>query len=116
MEQLDLLRSPSWADVLAKYKGVNPEHALLPDTEAALLVEQEPKTLEDWRIKGIELPFVKLGRRVRYRLADLLAYRSRTFTSTRHALSRDKRAGVEWARNDAYELLFDLIQEDSPCH
>lgn len=91
MQQLDLLRPPSWADVLAKYKGVDPEHALLPDTEAALLVEQEPKTLEDWRVRGVEIPFVKLGRRVRYRLSDLLAYRSRTFRSTREAKARDRK-------------------------
>ena len=80
--------APAYLAILAKYDGVDPEQVLLDDKETAILVEQKPKTLESWRNEGRELPFVKLGRYVRYRLADVLRYRSRTFSSSREARTR----------------------------
>ena len=79
---------PDYLAILAKYEGVDPDQVLLVDKEAAILVEQATKTLEGWRNEGRELPFVKLGRYVRYRLSDVLRYRSRTFTSSREARTR----------------------------
>lgn len=44
----------------------------------------KPNTLEGWRVRGENLPFVKIGRLVRYRVEDLdyfLKSQSRTSTS-----------------------------------
>ena len=48
---------------------------LLSETEAAHLLTVSPGTLSVWRSTGrYNLPFVKVGRRVRYKRADLLAW------------------------------------------
>jgi len=45
---------------------------LLTSDEAALLMGIQPKTLATWRsTQRYNLPYVKLGRSVRYRLVDL---------------------------------------------
>lgn len=45
---------------------------LLKDDEAAEILGVKPQTLRDWRHhKRYGLPFVRVGRLVRYRLADL---------------------------------------------
>lgn len=60
-----------------------PETPILTTTEAAPKVGQSPRTLEDWRTKGIGPKFVKLGRKVFYRPEDLDAWiEERAFTST----------------------------------
>jgi len=41
---------------------------------AAYLGGLKPNTLEGWRVSGKGVPFVKIGRLVRYRLEDLDAY------------------------------------------
>jgi excisionase family DNA binding protein len=51
---------------------VTPE--LLTETEAAELLRQRVKTLQARRVTGGGVPFVKIGRTVRYRRADVLAY------------------------------------------
>lgn len=33
-----------------------------------------PSTLERWRWLGVGLPYIKVGGRIRYRLADIQAY------------------------------------------
>lgn len=50
-----------------------PPNGLILDTpDAADLLGVSPRTLEDWRWRGIGPPFYKLGRRiVRYRATDL---------------------------------------------
>ncbi|MCK0506328.1 helix-turn-helix domain-containing protein [Aromatoleum anaerobium] len=59
---------------------------LLTDKEAAEFLTTTPGTLSVWRSTGrYALPFVKIGRMVRYRRADLIAWlekRSRTTGAT----------------------------------
>jgi len=52
---------------------VEPSELLLTP-EAALHLRVTPATLKLWRLRGIGPRFVKLGRRVAYRLADLESY------------------------------------------
>jgi excisionase family DNA binding protein len=48
---------------------------LLSEREAAALLDTAPGTLSVWRSTGrYNLPFLKVGRKVRYRRADLLAW------------------------------------------
>lgn len=48
---------------------------LLTEDEAAHLLKIQPATLATWRVKGRpNLPFVRVGRCVRYRLQDILAF------------------------------------------
>lgn len=48
---------------------------LLDDKAAAALLDVSPGTLSVWRTTGrYALPFLKIGRKVRYRRADLLAW------------------------------------------
>ena len=42
--------------------------------EAAHLLKSNPRTLERWRTIGDGPTFIKLGRRVAYRLSDLQAF------------------------------------------
>jgi excisionase family DNA binding protein len=48
---------------------------LLDDNAAAALLDVSPGTLSVWRSTGrYNLPFLKVGRKVRYRQADLMAW------------------------------------------
>lgn len=48
---------------------------LLDEHEAAELLDTAPGTLSVWRCTGrYNLPFLKVGRKVRYRRADLMAW------------------------------------------
>ena len=48
---------------------------LLDDHAAAAMLDVSPGTLSVWRSTGrYALPFLKIGRKVRYRRADLLAW------------------------------------------
>ncbi len=48
---------------------------LLDDKAAAAILDVSPGTLSVWRSTGrYALPFLKVGRKVRYRRADLLAW------------------------------------------
>lgn len=48
---------------------------LLPATDAAAILGVTPGTLEVWRCtRRYPLPFVKIGRLVKYRRADLAAF------------------------------------------
>ena len=46
---------------------------LLTQIEVCDLLKVKPRTLEDWRLRrtGPNLPFVRIGRAVRYRVADV---------------------------------------------
>lgn len=56
--------------------------------QAGRLLGLSHRTLEDWRLKGLGPRFLKLGRRVRYRLADIAAYQDGcTFANTGEALA-----------------------------
>ena len=50
----------------------NPE--LLNEKAAARVLCLKPQTLQAWRHRGQKLPFVKVGRRVFYRAADLRTF------------------------------------------
>lgn len=90
---------PILLQVIQRYQGIDPTLVELDEVTAAACLELRPKTLEGWRITGIELPFLKLGRSVRYRLSDILAYRDKnTFTSTRAAMTRDRTPLTHQAR------------------
>ena len=64
---------------------------LLTRDEAAAYLNVKPNTLAIWATTGrYDLPFVRIGRCVRYRLADLEAFIERqTSTSTSEADARD---------------------------
>jgi excisionase family DNA binding protein len=49
-----------------------PEYLSPP--QAAAYLSLSPRILERWRAQGVDLPFMRLGRRVRYRRADLDAW------------------------------------------
>lgn len=52
-----------------------PRTALLPDTQAAAALGVSKGTLAVWRSTGrYNLPFVKCGRLVRYRVGDILDF------------------------------------------
>lgn len=65
------------------------EPTLLTPKDAACVVGVSPKTLANWRVSGVhELPFVKVGSRVRYRSNDVhtfLIKASKQSTSDRGA-------------------------------
>jgi excisionase family DNA binding protein len=53
-------------------------NALLTEDEAAALLKVQPATLATWRVRGRpNLPFVRVGRCVRYRRQDLIAFINR---------------------------------------
>jgi excisionase family DNA binding protein len=48
---------------------------LLTDVEAAERLGTSPNTLANWRAtRRVQVPFVKIGRNVRYRAADIEAF------------------------------------------
>ena len=48
---------------------------LVNEREAARILDTKPSTLSVWRSTGrYGLPFIKIGRKVRYRRADLTAW------------------------------------------
>lgn len=57
---------------------------LIPSTKAAEYLGISNKTLSKWRYTGEhQIPFVKMGRYVKYRISDLDAFiESRTMTQT----------------------------------
>ena len=56
---------------------------LLDDHAAAALLDVSPGTLSVWRSTGrYALPFFKIGRKVRYRRADLLAWLAARYRET----------------------------------
>jgi hypothetical protein len=82
---------PPLVALLQRFAGVDPALVHLDENTAAACLGQKPKTLEAWRRAGKELPFLKLGRSVRYRLSDVLVYVDRhVYTSSRQARERDR--------------------------
>lgn len=48
---------------------------LLNDAQAAAFINVSPKTLPVWRSTGrYQIPYIKVGRKVRYRREDLIAW------------------------------------------
>jgi hypothetical protein len=48
--------------------------AFLTETQLAARHQRSVKTLRNARVSGAYIPFVKIGRHVRYRLSDVLAF------------------------------------------
>lgn len=49
--------------------------ALLNTEQAAIVLDNSPQTLSIWRsTKRYNLPYVKIGRRVKYRVSDLMDF------------------------------------------
>jgi excisionase family DNA binding protein len=48
--------------------------ALLTTDDAAALLGVPSRTVEDWRLRRMGPPYVRLGRHVRYRREDLVAW------------------------------------------
>ncbi len=65
-------------------------HAYLTPSAAAEYLFVSPNTLANWRVLGQGPPFVKVGRAVRYRRADLDAF----LESCRRASTSEGRASV----------------------
>jgi Helix-turn-helix domain len=49
-------------------------NTLLTTNESAPVVGAEPITLKKWRVRGRGPAYIKLGGKIRYKLADLLAF------------------------------------------
>lgn len=55
--------------------GLRPQSELVDEKAASIYLGVSAGTLSVWRCTGrYPLPFVKVGRRVRYRIGDLLAF------------------------------------------
>lgn len=52
----------------------NPEHHYLTARQVSELINRAPQTLANDRFLGRGLPFSKIGRLCRYKMADVLAY------------------------------------------
>lgn len=66
------------------------EISLYTPEEAARLLKLHPQTLAAWRMgkAGVVLPFVKIGRAVRYRHEDIIAFiELNSFTNNSQASS-----------------------------
>ena len=63
---------------------VNISGKLLNEHEAAELLGIKVSTLRAWRIRGSKLPFLRLGRAIRYDPEDLSAFReaSKAYSTT----------------------------------
>lgn len=84
--ELPLDVTPSYLAILKRYEGFDPAMVRLSADETAVLTGLSKKTLESQRSRADAIPFMKLGRRVQYRLADVMGYmESRVFSNTREA-------------------------------
>lgn len=50
------------------------DDVLMTESELGQLTQRPRKTLQRWRLSGEGPPYIKLGRSVRYRRADVLAW------------------------------------------
>ena len=66
------------------------EHRLFSKPQMAAYFDVEIRTLESW-MKGDVLPFLKIGRTVRFRGADIIA----TLEALRHRPRRQGRRGFD---------------------
>lgn len=57
---------------------------LIDTTEAAKILYAKPQTLHVWRHQGKGPTYLKIGRLVRYRMSDLVAFMEK---NTRHSTS-----------------------------
>jgi len=63
---------PSLSEILRQSATLN---GLIDEKQAASILQVSPGTLSVWRSTGrYQIPFIKVGRLVRYRLSDLNAW------------------------------------------
>ena len=80
------LGAPDYLRLLEKFKDLDPSLVRLSADETSLLTGLARKTLESMRVEGRGPAFLKMGRRVQYRLSDVRDFMDRNlFTSTREA-------------------------------
>lgn len=80
------LGAPEYLRLLEKYRDLDPALVRLSVQETSLITGLAIKTLEAMRVEGRGPSFMKLGRRVQYRLADVRDFMERNlFNSTREA-------------------------------
>ncbi len=85
------LGAPEYLRVLARYQGLDPNLVRLSVNETALITGLARKTLEAMRAEGRGPAFMKIGRRVEYRLSDVREYMdTRLFRTTRDAKTADQ--------------------------
>ncbi|MEA5113352.1 MAG: hypothetical protein VB050_04930 [Geobacteraceae bacterium] len=79
--------SPETIELLQKYQTGQIPDMLLKQPVVEQLTSQSASTLEQARLKGTGIPFVKIGRSVRYRLSDVSRFISElpVFRSTTEA-------------------------------
>ncbi len=66
-----------------EYRELDQHEAFLTECELALRHKRSVKTLRNARVYGGYIPFVRIGRSIRYRLSDVLAFeRANLRTST----------------------------------
>ena len=70
---------------------LDPDLILLAEEQAAQLMGKSVSTLQKDRVSGAGVPYVKLGRAVRYRLSDLKAHIARNIRRS----TSDRGSGVE---------------------
>ena len=51
--------------------GIPDPQSLLTEQQAAIYLGLSPRTLQNWRVRGIGPAFMKIGRLVRYRRQDV---------------------------------------------
>ena len=73
------------APIIEQPVALIPQDRLMTEKDVALRQGRSVKTLQNQRVTGGGIPFLKLGRSVRYRLTDVIAWEEanlRTSTST----------------------------------
>lgn len=74
------------AELVALYRGQNPDLVLIDPDPSAEAIEVATRTLESWRREGKGPRFVKIGRFIKYPLGGLIEFvNKKTFTTTRQA-------------------------------
>ncbi len=59
---------------ILKAEDKKPEIVWVDEKRASEITGFAIQTLRNWRFRGIRLPYCKVGRSVRYRLADVIAF------------------------------------------
>ena len=68
------VKQSPWKQIMTLDTIIQARRDLLNEQEAAEVLDTAPGTLSVWRSTGrYNLPFLKVGRSVRYRRADLIA-------------------------------------------
>jgi excisionase family DNA binding protein len=66
--------------------------AALNENQAAEFLGISVRTLQAWRVRGSELPYVKIGRAVRYRRRALIEFQNA------HTVTSTSEADTKWVR------------------